>query len=112
MAHFGTTDAKTMRSLSAALINGKRGNLDAISEGVSWLLKYQADIVEAGYVTPSECAALHLQHTKNTHDAIQSALLKPADGDAPLSAAALRWLGPSAVILYLIHVAGKGLGWI
>jgi hypothetical protein len=110
MANFVTTDAETIRSLAKDLVNGKRGDLDAISEGVSLLLRHQADIVEKGFVTPGECASTHEVMTDTIRGLISDASLQLSLKGVISSAG--KWGSIAVMFIYGLRTLARAKGWL
>jgi hypothetical protein len=113
MANVSSVDAATMRTWADQL-ESNGADIQKVSRGLAIVLRYHAEVVEHGFVTPAECTAKHKQTVTECGMQIADAV-KTATGGLTL-ATLVGKLGETAVVsgalAYIVYVVGKGLGWI
>jgi len=110
MATFGQTDAASMRAMAGALENGG-ADVAKIGRGVALLLKYQAEVVENGFVTPAECEAMHKHERTLMKQAVEDALEEKRPTVTLPWAKIAGTIGVPTPLLAFVYLVGQAKGW-
>lgn len=108
---FGDVDAMTMTTMATELDAGNV-TMEKLGRAMAITLKYQAEMVRHGVVTPAECTA---QHDRVRHDRQVDISKAVAEASAGLTAGAIIGkVGGLAVVMvgvcFIVWVVAKGIG--
>jgi len=110
MATFGGTDAASMRTMAARLETDGT-DIAVVGAGVALLLKYQAEVVENGFVTPAECEAMHKHERTLMKEAVEDALEEKRPTVTLPWAKIAGTIGVPTPLLAFVYLVGQAKGW-